>query len=96
MSDEELKHLRAEIDELDEALISVLARRYLATGKVGVIKAAQSMQAVDPVREAAQAERYSALATAHGVSSELVQKVFRVIIDDVVINHRAIRESALK
>lgn len=92
MSDEQLKQLRAEIDTLDEELIRVLALRYVATGKVGVIKAAQSLQAVDPVREAEQAQRYAALATAHGVSSDLVQKVFRVIIDDVVLNHRAIRE----
>lgn len=93
MSDDELKHLRAQIDSLDEELIRILGARFIATGKVGHIKAAQSLAAVDPSREAAQAQRYSVLAAHHGLSDELVQRVFRAIIDEVVVNHQAIREN---
>jgi len=96
MSSDELGRLRAEIDSLDEEIIRILALRFIATGKVGLIKAAQGLDAVDPSREAAQAQRYCALAADHGVSTELIQKVFRAVIDEVVVNHQAIRESTLK
>lgn len=93
MSGDELGQLRAEIDHLDEEIIRVLSLRFIATGKVGHIKAQQSLEAVDASREAAQAQRYNALAERYGVSAELIQKVFRTVIDEVVINHQAIRES---
>jgi monofunctional chorismate mutase len=96
MSDNDLQHLRAEIDDLDQELIRILGLRFIATEKVGHIKAAQSLAAVDPAREAAQAQRYCELAAHYGLSEQLVQKVFRAVIDEVVINHQAIRDRALK
>ncbi|NVZ22530.1 chorismate mutase [Pseudomonas costantinii] len=96
MSGDELGQLRAEIDSLDEKIIRTLGLRFIATSKVGLIKAAQSLEAVDPSREAAQAQRYSLLAAQYGVSIELIQKVFRTVIDEVVVNHQVIREGTLK
>lgn len=96
MSGDELGQLRTEIDGLDEEIIRILALRFIATSKVGIIKAAQSLEAVDRSREAVQAERYSVLAAQHGVSIELTQKVFRAVIDEVVVNHQTIREGTLK
>nr|WP_290447427.1 MULTISPECIES: chorismate mutase [unclassified Pseudomonas] len=94
VSSHELGQLRAEIDDLDEQIIKLLGQRFIATGKVGVIKAAQSLEAIDPAREAAQAQRYSALAERYGVDVDLTQKLFRGVIDEVVANHRVIRENA--
>jgi len=94
MNHDELQGLRADIDRLDEEVIAILSRRFIATQKVGVIKAIKGLEAVDPVREAEQAKRYALLATAHGLSVEVVQKIFRVVIDDVVLNHQAIRDRA--
>lgn len=96
MSDDELGRLRAEIDSLDEEIIRILALRFVATGKVGVLKATQSLEAVDPSREALQAQRYSVLAERYGVNAELTQKLFRTVIDEVVANHQAIREGTVK
>ena len=96
MSNDELGRLRAEIDGLDEEIIRLLALRFVATGKVGVLKATQSLEAVDPSREALQAQRYSVLAERFGVNVELTQKLFRTVIDEVVANHQAIRESTVK
>ncbi|EIK96271.1 putative chorismate mutase [Pseudomonas sp. M47T1] len=93
MSGDELGLLRNEIDSLDEEIIRILALRFVATSKVGAIKAAQSLDAVDPSREAAQAQRYAVLAAQYGVGTELVQKVFRAVIDEAVENHKAIRNS---
>ncbi|GAB7532734.1 chorismate mutase [Pseudomonas sp. 3A(2025)] len=96
MSDDELGLLRAEIDHLDEEIIRNLSLRFIATSKVGHLKAAHSLEAVDPSREAAQAQRYSVLAERYGVSAELIQKVFRTVIDEVVINHQTIRDNTSK
>lgn len=96
MNGDELKRLRAHIDNLDEELIRILGLRFIATGEVGHIKAAQSLAAVDPSREAAQAQRYSVLAAQHGLKDELVQRVFRVVIDEVVINHQDIGQNSAK
>lgn len=96
MSIDQLKQLRTEIDSLDEEIIRILALRFIATGKVGIIKSAERLEAVDPSREAAQAQRYSVLALQYGVSAELTQTVFRAVIDEVVANHQAIREATVK
>jgi len=79
-----------------EKLMKSRRLRFIATSKVGIIKAAQNLEAVDPSREAIQAERYSVLAAQYGVSIELTQRVFRAVTGDVVVNHKAIRESTLK
>lgn len=94
VSNHELGQLRAEIDDLDEQIIKLLGQRFIATGKVGVIKAAQSLEPIDPAREAAQAQRYSELAERYGVDVKLTQRLFRSVIDEVVANHRVIRENA--
>jgi chorismate mutase len=91
MRDDELTILRAEIDSLDEDLIRLLGLRFSATAKVGLIKAAHNLEAVDPVREAKQAERYSVLAARYSVSDGVIHKVFRTVVDEVVLNHRALR-----
>ena len=93
MQDNELNTLRAEIDALDEAVIRLLGQRFVATQKVGELKASQQLDAVDPAREDRQAERYAALAAQHGVSEDVVQRVFRVVIDEVVQNHKALRNN---
>lgn len=95
MSSHELEQLRAEIDDLDDQMIKLLGHRFIATGKVGVIKAAQSLEPIDPAREVAQAQRYSALAERYGVDVDLTQRLFRNVIDEVVANHRVIRKNAL-
>lgn len=93
MQDNKLNTLRAEIDALDEAVIRLLGQRFVATQQVGQLKASQQLDAVDPAREARQVERYAALAVQHGVSEDVVQRVFRVVIDEVVQNHKALRSN---
>lgn len=44
MNGDELGQLRTEIDSLDEELIKILALRFIATSKVGIIKAAKSLR----------------------------------------------------
>lgn len=86
----ELQSLRNEVDAVDAQIVDLLARRFRITAQIGQLKAAHALNAVDPAREAAQEARFRAMAHAHGLNPDLVVRVFRSIIDEVVSNHRAV------
>ena len=58
----ELARLRASIDNIDAALVHLLAERFKATQQVGELKAAVGMPPADPAREVRQIARLRALA----------------------------------
>jgi chorismate mutase len=86
----ELQALRVQVDAVDAQIVDLLASRFRITAQIGQLKAAHALNAVDPEREAAQEARFRALAQAHGLKPELVVRVFRSIIDEVVSNHREV------
>jgi chorismate mutase len=88
MTNPELTALRLKIDEIDEELVKLLASRFRVTEKVGKLKAQNSLQPTDPVREANQVARYRNLALENSINPEVVVAVFRAVIDEVVKNHR--------
>jgi chorismate mutase len=55
---------------------------------VGEVKKKLALDPVDAEREAQQAVKYRALAVRHGLNPELVVRLFRTIVDEVVVNHR--------
>ena len=57
-----LHRLRGSIDNIDAALVYLLAERFRATKQVGELKAAHRMPASDPAREEQQLARLRALA----------------------------------
>jgi chorismate mutase len=59
----ELRGLRQSIDNIDAAMIYMLAERFRCTKRVGLLKAAQNLSPGDPQREAYQIERLRQLAT---------------------------------
>ncbi|MCJ0762491.1 chorismate mutase [Variovorax terrae] len=88
-----LQSHREEIDALDEQIVTLLARRFAVTREVGRLKALHQLNAVDAERERQQALRYEALAGRHGLNPALVAQLFRRIIDEVVLDHRAIQSA---
>ena len=84
----ELQSLRTEIDEIDGKIVDLLACRFRLTSKVGRLKAQYALGAVDRQREAVQEARFRELAELHGLNPELIVRVFRSVIDEVVKNHR--------
>ena len=58
----ELQRLRHSIDNMDAALVHLLAERFAITQQVGVLKAAYGLPPADPAREAQQIARLRALA----------------------------------
>lgn len=91
---EELFAMRRTIDNMDAALVSILAERFRATEKVGHLKAHYHLPAGDPGREAAQIKRLRALAEAAELNPEFAEKFLNFIISEVIRHHERIAQNA--
>lgn len=87
----ELLALRASIDNIDAALVHILAERFKCTQKVGRLKAEHDLPPADPTREAAQIERLRALALEAHLDPDFAEKFLTFIITEVIRNHEAFR-----
>ena len=86
----ELSRLRDSIDNLDAALVNVLAERFKCTQEVGHLKAAHGMPPADPAREARQIERLRRLAAEAKLDPEFAEKFLNFVIAEVLRHHEAI------
>ncbi len=94
MTDDTLHGYRESIDNIDAALVFLLAERFKVTQAVGRHKAAAGLPAADPGREAAQIERLRALAKSANLDPEFSEKFLRFIIDEVIRHHERLRQPA--
>jgi chorismate mutase len=85
-----LDRLRASIDNLDAALVHLLAERFKCTQQVGELKARAGMPPADPAREAYQIARLRELATSSGLDPQFAEKFLALIIVEVIRNHQSI------
>jgi chorismate mutase len=84
----ELSQLRKSIDNIDAALIHLLAERFRTTQQVGQLKATLSMPPSDPAREAAQIERLRSLAKDADLDPEFAEKFLEFILAEVIQHHQ--------
>lgn len=91
-NDPELLRLRDSIDNIDAALVHLLAERFKCTQAVGQLKAEHGLPPADPEREAAQITRLRALARAAKLDPDFAEKFLNFIIKEVIRHHEAIRE----
>ena len=89
MTDMILHGYRESIDNIDAALVFLLAERFKTTQKVGAYKATAGLAPADPAREAAQIARLRALASQANLDPEFSEKFLRFIIDEVIRHHVA-------
>lgn len=86
----ELRRLRQSIDNMDSALVHLLAERFKFTQRVGELKADHGLPPADPAREQEQIERLRALAEDANLDPEFAEKVLNFIVAEVVRHHEAI------
>ena len=85
-----LNRIRQSIDNLDAALVFVLAERFKCTKRVGELKAANNLPPADKAREAKQIERLRRLATESDLDPQFAEKFLNFIIQEVVRHHELI------
>ncbi|MCU1402525.1 MAG: chorismate mutase [Microbacteriaceae bacterium] len=93
MSDDalaELSSLRNSIDNIDAALVHLLAERFKCTQQVGRLKASNGMPAADPIRERQQIEKLKALAVESRLDPAFGEKFLNFIIAEVIHQHEQI------
>lgn len=88
-----LANFRASIDNIDAALIHILAERFRITKAVGAYKAEHGLPASDPGREERQIARLRKLAEDAHLDPEFSEKFLRFIIDEVIRHHEQAKAS---
>jgi len=88
--DVQLQRLRDSIDNLDAALIHLLAERFKCTQEIGELKAANNLPPADPERERVQIARLHRLAEDARLDSKFAEGLLRFIIKEVIRRHKAL------
>ncbi len=86
-ADDTLRAYRESIDNIDAALVFMLAERFKITQAVGRYKAEQNLPPADPGREDQQIARLRRLAADAKLDPEFSEKFLRFIIDEVIRHH---------
>ncbi|MEO6200259.1 MAG: chorismate mutase [Cryobacterium sp.] len=87
---EELTGIRRSIDNIDAALIHLLAERFKFTQHVGRLKAVSGMPASDAEREKVQIARLRALAEESHLDPAFAEKFLNFIVAEVIHHHEEI------
>tara|TARA_B100000085_G_C18496609_1_gene493597 strand:+ start:870 stop:1154 length:285 start_codon:yes stop_codon:yes gene_type:complete len=90
VNDDRLSRYRASIDNIDAALVCMLAERFKITQAVGQYKAEVGLPPADETRENEQIERLRTLATEAGLDPAFTEKFLRFIVAEVIRHHHLI------
>ena len=88
----ELERLRSSIDNIDAAVVHMLAERFKCTQEVGRLKARHQLPPADPAREARQIERLRGLAEEARLDPAFAEKFLNFIIAEVIRHHERIAD----
>jgi chorismate mutase len=88
-----LAEYRASIDNIDAAVIHMLAERFRCTKAVGVLKATHGLPPADPAREAHQIARLRQLAKDANLDPDFAEKFLNFVVKEVIRHHEQIAAS---
>ncbi|GAB6940022.1 chorismate mutase [Isoptericola variabilis] len=87
---QEILELRASIDNIDAALVHLLAERFKMTRRVGELKAVGGLPPADPSRDRQQVDRLKGLAEGAGLDPEFTEQFRNFIVSEVIRHHERI------
>jgi len=87
---QQLHSIRQSIDNIDAAVIHMLAERFKFTQQVGALKAAHGLPPADPEREREQIQRLRALAEESHLDPAFAEKFLTFIVAEVIHHHERI------
>jgi chorismate mutase len=90
---EQLQSIRQSIDNIDAAVVHMLAERFKFTQQVGRLKAAHGLPPADPEREREQIQRLRALAEESHLDPAFAEKFLNFIVAEVIHHHERIAGS---
>jgi chorismate mutase len=85
-----LRDLRDSIDNIDAAIVHMLAERFRCTHAVGKLKAQHGLPPSDPGREAEQVSRLRQLAAVSKLNPDFAEKFLALVIREVIRHHESI------
>jgi chorismate mutase len=86
----ELTAIRLSIDNIDAAIVHMLAERFKFTQQVGRLKAAGGLPPSDPERERVQITRLRALAEESHLDPAFAEKFLNFLVAEVIHHHEQI------
>jgi chorismate mutase len=86
----QLTEIRRSIDNIDAAVVHMLAERFKFTQQVGRLKAANGMPPSDPDRERVQIERLREIAEESRLDPEFAEKFLNFLVAEVIHHHEQI------
>jgi len=92
----QLLSLRRSIDNIDAALVHLLAERFKFTQSVGRLKAEYGLPPADPEREKQQIQRLKALAADSHLDPAFGEKFLNFIIAEVIHQHEQIATATVR
>ena len=88
-----LEELRIEVDNANKDIVKSISKRFLATRKIGDLKAKSNLSSVDKNRENIVIENVRLLAKENNLDEDMMEKIFRIIMTEVVKEHNKIKEN---
>ncbi|WP_353826380.1 chorismate mutase [Agromyces sp. SYSU T0242] len=90
----ELLGIRSSIDNIDAALIHLLAERFKFTQQVGRLKARHGLPPSDPDRERRQIARLRSLAEDAHLDPAFAEKWFNFVVAEVIRHHEELADGS--
>jgi chorismate mutase len=88
----EILELRSTIDNIDAALVHLLAERFKTTQRVGELKAQGGLPPADPQRDRQQIERLKSIALGAGLDPGFAEQFREFIVSEVIRHHERIAD----
>jgi chorismate mutase len=92
----DLRELRDSIDNIDTAIVRLLAERFRCTIAIGKLKAQHYLPSRDPGREAEQIARLRDHAAVGNLDPDFAEKFLAFVIDEVIRRHELLARGAIE